>query len=380
MAGEKAPRAFSIEELPGHLVGEVPTSGRLAAADLARLEATCRASGRTPIGREQSSGTVETSSGSMQVATGRYHTLLVHDSSVYSCGSSLCGVLGHGPDTTQCVAFSRVTFPSLSRVINISASHTIMLHLLRSLGSGENNISTNASKSTSRDFLQAGCYWSSFTVILATRDGQVYTCIIRMANPIMTGPPKIIELFEGPTQVVQIAAGASYTFAVTDDGTVHSFGSCTNFCLGHGDSAAMNFPSSVRVSVEMSMLCLLTLWDTFTLGQRILWSLRYASGIYLVHQSTYFSYLLDGYFGSLGFPDRQMGHEAPCSREPTGLLRIPNNLRLYHTVAVTSKGIVFGFGDNERAQLGQEYIRGCLKPTEIMFQKSMEDIAITAPS
>ena len=43
MAGEKASRAFSIEELPGHLVGEVLTSGRLAAADLARLEATCRA-------------------------------------------------------------------------------------------------------------------------------------------------------------------------------------------------------------------------------------------------------------------------------------------------------------------------------------------------
>jgi alpha-tubulin suppressor-like RCC1 family protein len=59
----------------------------------------------------------------MQVATGRYHTLLVHDSSVYSCGSSLCGVLGHGPDTTQCVAFSQVSFPSLARVVNISAFH-----------------------------------------------------------------------------------------------------------------------------------------------------------------------------------------------------------------------------------------------------------------
>jgi hypothetical protein len=59
----------------------------------------------------------------MQVATGRYHTLLAHDSSVYSCGSSLCGVLGHGPDTTQCAAFSRVSFPSLSHVISISASH-----------------------------------------------------------------------------------------------------------------------------------------------------------------------------------------------------------------------------------------------------------------
>jgi hypothetical protein len=43
MAGEKSPRAFSMEELPGHLIGEVLTSGRLAAADLARLELTCRA-------------------------------------------------------------------------------------------------------------------------------------------------------------------------------------------------------------------------------------------------------------------------------------------------------------------------------------------------
>ncbi|RRT46623.1 hypothetical protein B296_00052650 [Ensete ventricosum] len=59
----------------------------------------------------------------MQVTTGRYHTLLVHNSSVYSCGSNLCGVLGHGQDTTQCAAFSRINFPSLSHVIHISASH-----------------------------------------------------------------------------------------------------------------------------------------------------------------------------------------------------------------------------------------------------------------
>lgn len=107
MAGEKAPRAFSIEELPGHLIGEVLTSGGLAAADLARLEATCRAlrplaeyaasklcaaraafAAMGPAARgellercggswkkvlrflqsvEQSSGTVETSSGSVSI-------------------------------------------------------------------------------------------------------------------------------------------------------------------------------------------------------------------------------------------------------------------------------------------------------------------------
>lgn len=59
----------------------------------------------------------------MQVTTGRYHTLLIHDSCVYSCGSSLCGVLGHGQDITQCVSFSRVNLPSASQVINISAAH-----------------------------------------------------------------------------------------------------------------------------------------------------------------------------------------------------------------------------------------------------------------
>lgn len=59
----------------------------------------------------------------MQVAAGRYHTLLIHDSSIYSCGSSLCGVLGHGQDITQCAAFMPINFPSLSRVVHVSASH-----------------------------------------------------------------------------------------------------------------------------------------------------------------------------------------------------------------------------------------------------------------
>ncbi|OEL23085.1 hypothetical protein BAE44_0015896, partial [Dichanthelium oligosanthes] len=80
----------------------------------------------------------------------------------------------------------------------------------------------------------------SFTVVL-TKDGQVYTCgsnrhgQLGHGDTIDRAVPKIIELFEGPADVVQIAAGASYTFAVIDDGTVHSFGSCTNFFLGHGD-------------------------------------------------------------------------------------------------------------------------------------------------
>lgn len=47
---------------------------------------------------------------------------------------------------------------------------------------------------------------------------------------------------------------------------------------------------------------------------------------------------------------------------------------LYHTVVVTQQGRIFGFGDNERAQLGLDKLRGCLQPTEILIQE-MEDKA-----
>lgn len=59
----------------------------------------------------------------MQITTGKYHTLLINNSSVYSCGSGLCGVLGQGPETTQCVAFTRIGFPPLARVVHVSASY-----------------------------------------------------------------------------------------------------------------------------------------------------------------------------------------------------------------------------------------------------------------
>lgn len=59
----------------------------------------------------------------MQIATGKYHTLLISNASVYSCGSSLCGVLGHGSETTQCVSFTRINFLPSIYVEQVSTSH-----------------------------------------------------------------------------------------------------------------------------------------------------------------------------------------------------------------------------------------------------------------
>lgn len=91
----------------------------------------------------------------------------------------------------------------------------------------------------------------NFTVFL-TVQGQVFTCgsnahgQLGHGDTIDRSTPKIIESFEELGQVVQVAAGASYTFSVTEDGTVHSFGSCTNFCLGHGDQHDELVPRAIQ--------------------------------------------------------------------------------------------------------------------------------------
>lgn len=82
-------------------------------------------------------------------------------------------------------------------------------------------------------------------------------------------------------------------------------------------------------------------------------------------------------FGSLGFTDRGASDKITKPRileslRPYHISQVSTGL--YHTVVVTNRGQIFGFGDNERAQLGHDTLRGCLKPTEI-FVPEMENNA-----
>lgn len=75
-------------------------------------------------------------------------------------------------------------------------------------------------------------------------------------------------------------------------------------------------------------------------------------------------------FGSLGFPDRGVSDKVlrPRVLECLKQHRVCQvSTGLYHTIVVTQGGRIFGFGDNERAQLGHDSLRGCLEPTEIFL-------------
>ncbi|OIW05262.1 hypothetical protein TanjilG_03651 [Lupinus angustifolius] len=481
-------RPISIEELPSHLILEILCSSKLSAIDFACLELTSKTFGgsyglypfkfkslvdfavfqlctshviysrlglnsqrelydrchgnwkrilRFLQSVEQSSGMVETSSGNMQITTGKYHTMLISNSSVYSCGSGLSGVLGQGPETTQCVAFTQIKFPPLARVVHVSASYNHAAFVMQSgevFTCGDNSSFCCGHKDTSRPIFRPRLVESlkgisckqvaaglNFTVFL-TRQGHVYTCGTNPHGQLGHGDtldrptPKMIEFLGNVGPVVQVAAGPNYNLAVTEDGAVYSFGSGVNFCLGHGEQhdefqprAIQKFRRKnihvVRVSAgDEHAVALDSNGFVYTWGKGYCGALGHGDEIekttpeivttlknhltvqvcarkrktfVLVDSGSVYGFGSMG-FGSLGFLDRRVSDKV---LKP----RVLDTLRshhvsqistgLYHTVAVTSRGRIFGFGDNERAQLGHDTLRGCLEPTEIFINDdTYEDV------
>ncbi|KAG6532524.1 ultraviolet-B receptor UVR8-like [Zingiber officinale] len=472
-------RPFCIGDLPAHLILEILSSGQLCASDLACFETTCRMfsgvhalepiqflsivefaacrhcednsifSSLPPDARskllrrcgdnwkkvlrflqsvEQSFSSVKTSAGEMQIATGKYHTLLVHDMSVYFCGSSLSGVLDHDRETKQSAAFSRIDFPSPSRVAHISASHNHAAFVLQSgevFTCGDNSSFCCGHGEVSRIVFRPTAVETmkgipckqvatgiNFTVFL-TLQGQVYTCGSNEHGQLGHGDtsdrpvPTVIEVFEEQGHnIVQIAAGASYTLAVTDDGTVHSFGSCTNFCLGYEEQHDQLVPRAIqsfksrnihilRVSAgDEHAVALDSSGYVYTWGRGYCGALGHgdeinqtspellnsmkcniAVQVFARKRKTFvvtdeglvfaFGWMC---FGSLGLSDRGSSDKVMEPRLLSGLSshRVSQiSTGAYHTVAVTKRGDVFGFGDNEKAQIGPAHTLSYLEPTEM---------------
>ncbi|WZZ29099.1 hypothetical protein YC2023_012500 [Brassica napus] len=471
----------SLEDLPSHLILEVLTSRRLNAVDLLSLELTSKVFGGSSglsyplkfrslvdyaasqlcsvhpvyVGMglttqkelfancegnwkrllrflqsvEQSSDMVQTSAGNMQVTTGRYHTLLINNSKVYSCGSSLSGVLAHGPETTQCVAFTPIEFPLSAKVAQVSATQNHSAFVLQSgevLTCGDNSSHCCGHLDTSRPIFRpklvealkgtpckqvaAGLH---FTVFLS-REGRVFTCGSNTHGQLGHGDtldspiPRAVEFFQSVGPVVQIAAGPSYVLAVTQDGSVYSFGSGSSFCLGHGEQQDEHQPRVIQAFKRKGVHILrVSAGDEHAVafdsnGQVYTWGKGYCGALghgdendkitpqvlvslnnclvvqvcarkrktfVLVEGGVLYGFGWMG-FGSLGFPDRGVSDKVLRPRvleslKPHRVSQVSTGL--YHTIVVTQTGRIFGFGDNERAQLGHGSLRTCLEPTEIFL-------------
>ncbi|RZC12130.1 Ultraviolet-B receptor UVR8 [Glycine soja] len=214
------------------------------------------------------------------------------------------------------------------------------------------------------------------------------------------------------------AGGPSYILSAIENGTVYSFGSGANFCLGHGDQHDELQPHPiqkfrrkgihiVRISardehaVAVDSNGFVYTWrkgycgalghgdEIDNITPELLTSLknqlvvqvcvRKRKTFVLVNSGSMYGFGSMG-FGSLGFLDRRVSDKV---LKP----RILDTLRahhvsqistgLYHTMVITSRGHIFGFGDNERAQLGHDTLTSCLEPTQIFIKHTYEDVENT---
>ncbi|KAG9403870.1 hypothetical protein AC1031_005364 [Aphanomyces cochlioides] len=133
-----------------------------------------------------------------------FHSLFLSDiGAVFAMGQSLDGALGLGPQITEC---------SSPQLIDLNAQ------------------------------IAAGGDTASVHSMAVTADGQVYTWGARLACG-TEGPPQcdrpqlvtIIENEDEEVKCIQVAAGGSFSMALTEDGQVYSWGRYLNGRLGLGN-------------------------------------------------------------------------------------------------------------------------------------------------
>ncbi|KAK8676874.1 hypothetical protein V6N13_142434 [Hibiscus sabdariffa] len=438
-------RSFSIDDLPSHLILEILTSGKqLSAVDLVSLELTSR-----------------TFWGSLGVYPTKCRSLV----DLAAC--QLCTT--HGIYTGMSCSSQRDVFErcdgNWKRVLRFLQSVEQSSDMVRTSADADNNRKVSASQNHAAFVLQSGEVFTcgdnssfccghkdtsrpifrprlveamkgipckqvaaglNFTVFL-TRQGHVYTCGTNTHGQLGHGDtqdrptPKIVHLLERVGSVVQIAAGPCYVLTVTDNGVVYSFGSGSNFCLGHGEQQNEFHPRAIqtfkrkgihvlRVSagdehvVAVDSSGYVYTWGKGYCGElghgdeidktlpEHLISLKSQLAVQVCARKRKTFVLVDGGavygfgwmgFGSLGFPDRSISDKIMRPRILDCLRshRVSQvSTGLYHTVVVTHQGRMFGFGDNERAQLGHDTLRGCLEPTEIFIHEMEDEEALLSES
>jgi alpha-tubulin suppressor-like RCC1 family protein len=295
------------------------------------------------------------SSGVVAIAAGQGHTCALTSAGAVQCwGDNEFGQLGNGSHN----AASRTPVP-ISRLSNgvvaiaAGAYHTCALthagavqcwgeNAHGELGNGTNTISSTP---LSVSGLSNG--------VVAIAAGQSHTCALASAragglqcwgdnefgqlgngrhNAISRTPVAVTQLSNG---IVEVAAGAFHTCALTSVGVVQCWGENAHGELGNGTNTISSTPLSVSglssgvvaVAAGRSHTCVLT-----NAGAMQCWG--------------------DNEFGQLG-----NGRQDTISRTPVAVSRLPSGVVAvaagdFHTCALTSAGATQCWGENTYGELG----------------------------
>ena len=283
----------------------------------------------------------------VQVALGRLHVLArTHDGKVFSWGGDAAGQLGHGTHRVG-EAIARLSLgrsPTANTVRRKQRMHggggSPPLHqnflLLDSFASGPRLISA-----LEDEHVVKVCA-SRYSSLVLTKSGKLFSFgdnregLLGLGDSIVRcSPTRVATIKE---DVVDACLGAHHSLAVTNNGLLYSWGSNRRKQLGFSGESSSPWPALVALETQDVAQCA-------------------AGGAHSLCLTT------NGTLYSFGANDDHQCGQKQSSRSDdecsprvvpgisTRIVEIAAGSK--HSVAVDVEGIVYGFGSNEKGQLGQ---------------------------
>uniref|UniRef100_A0A669AZ14 HECT and RLD domain containing E3 ubiquitin protein ligase 3 n=1 Tax=Oreochromis niloticus TaxID=8128 RepID=A0A669AZ14_ORENI len=286
---------------------------------------------------------------------GQHSVFLMHDGSVYTCGSNSCGQLGHdkagiSPEVVGALDTQKITMVSCGRGHSMAVNEQGQLFAWGAGDGGQLGLGTTETTVRIPRLVKRLCDHRISQVmcgnqhcVALSRDGQLFTWGQNTSGQLGLGKGEPSKLFPHPLKslagipLAQITAGGDHSFALSLSGAVFGWGKNRAGQLGLNDKQDRAVPCHIKFLRSQKVVYI-------SCGDEHTAALTKDGGLFTFG---------DGSWG-------QLGHGSTNSELlPRRVLELMGTevsqiaCGRHHTLAfVPSSGVVYAFGCNSHGQLG----------------------------